>query len=900
MPASGSQRNTSAATRNGPRAAPPDTKVKQLSFAFPFLKKGQRDKDTAIKFTDEHEIYQLLADKEPGGSFLVSKNAFWHGGIHITENGAGTRLDLKQGIRCIADGHVIAYRVNRTYPVSQFGDAQVPYSTGFALVRHTMEFPKGNTLTFYSLYMHLQAYDEYERDTTKAKPVFWATRQKITEHAQDKPDASRTGQLPNAGEQGLRVRSAPKAGHSGGRPVGILPQGACVSIGEIQKGWGKITDVHDAQPFASKVGDAPPATVVGGWIFLGNEHGGPVVQDIMPDDAFDRVVVTLSSGGAHDAHAQGIPVKAGDLMGHLGRYDSLNASPPSATRMAHIEVFCDESVKSFIEQSRAWVVSHGAHREDWTPLGLSSEPTLLRIGEGTTLYRNAEQQGAEAPVTGVVQRWSLSELARDKSRQRTETAADRSGRKVNWWHVGSVDQRGQSIEGWVREESFAGGMVTREFAQKWVDFDWLDGAHDPAHTIFATTRSWVDFSKRAEVPDAKSQTRLSPIMQAVYRKLFPHGDGAQAADDLCLSYASESGHYPWLMQTASRLIVKHESEWANPEKWKQLYTEMDDGATDPQWEEEQKRIEKLVWWDEVKAKVSGFPESDVFHIHPIGVVGNFIGGSCSCEGRDISVETLQRIATAASEEKIRAYISSLNQAFSDFNLTTCITRAHFIAQLLTESGQFQFTVELADKKLDYDPWRGRGLIQITFQKNYEKYGRYVNEDFTSNAAAMSKLERAPHAMLSAAWYYAVEAALIEHGDRDDFIWISRSINGGFNGYDHRRTFINRAIEVLGLKSCAKLNKNGVYDFEESRAYGEKRAAFAWGLWNDPGKSKSGITNKTATEAIKGYARYIELDNLAGKPKDSHGKPVDRKWYGIGSDVCVRDVAEERLRALSAT
>ncbi|BBU29942.1 hypothetical protein BTHE68_36760 [Burkholderia sp. THE68] len=79
-----------------PQPASADTKVKQPSFAFPFLKKGRSDADAAVKFTDEHEIYQLLADKEPGGSFLVSKNGFWHGGIHITENGAGRKLDLKQ------------------------------------------------------------------------------------------------------------------------------------------------------------------------------------------------------------------------------------------------------------------------------------------------------------------------------------------------------------------------------------------------------------------------------------------------------------------------------------------------------------------------------------------------------------------------------------------------------------------------------------------------------------------------------------------------------------------------------------------------------------------------------------------------------------------------------------
>lgn len=639
QPASSGRPNAPAAPRSAPRAAPSDTKVKQLAFAFPFLKKGQRESDAAVKFTDEHEIYQLLADREPGGSFLVSKGGFWHGGIHVTEGGAGSKLDLKQGIRCIADGRVIAYRLNRTYPVSQLGTVQAPYSTGFALVRHTMEFPKGKSLTFYSLYMHLQAYDEYERDTTKAKPAYWSTQRKVAEYAQDKPDPSRTGQAPEASQQGLKVRSGPKGGHRGANALGILPQGASVSIGEQHNGWGRITDANGAQAYAPKVGDAPPATVVGGWIFLGSEHGGPVVRETMPDDALDRVVITLSSGGASDPNAQGIPVKAGDLMGHLGRYDSLSASPPSATRMAHIEVFCDESVKSFIEQSREWVGSHGAHPDDWKPLGVSSEPTLLRIAAGTKLYRNAEQEGAAPPVTGAVQRWALAELARDPNKRHTEATADRTGRKLNWWRVGSADQRGQAIEGWVREENHAGGQVTREFAQKWIDFECIDGAHDPAHTMFATTKAWVDYVNHASVPDGNAESNLSPVMKAVYRKLFPQGDGNRAADELCQSYAGESGHYPWLMQAASRLIVKHESEWANPQKWRQLYTEIENGVTDPRYEEEQKRIEKLVWWDEVKAKVPGFPGPDVFHIHPVGLAGNF-AISCDCAAKFKAISSI--------------------------------------------------------------------------------------------------------------------------------------------------------------------------------------------------------------------------------------------------------------------
>ena len=129
-----------------PTLAP--VKLKPLPFAFPFLRKGRGQSEASAQFTDEYEIYRLLAEREPSGTYLVSRSGMWHGGIHITEAGAGQSLDLDAGLRCIADGTLIAFRVNKTYPISEIvgtgseSPVQAPYSAGFALVRHTVEFPR--------------------------------------------------------------------------------------------------------------------------------------------------------------------------------------------------------------------------------------------------------------------------------------------------------------------------------------------------------------------------------------------------------------------------------------------------------------------------------------------------------------------------------------------------------------------------------------------------------------------------------------------------------------------------------------------------------------------------------------------------------------------------------------
>ncbi|MEX4001837.1 glycoside hydrolase family 19 protein [Paraburkholderia sp. EG285A] len=708
----------------------------------------------------------------------------------------------------------------------------------------------------------------------------------------------------------LRVRKKPN-----GQIIGILPQRASVTVGKVQttgkSPWGQLTDLQGALLYPTEAGGyVDPSTAIGGWIFLGQENGGPVAQQSVPATMFDKVIVPTASAdatGAQQSNKVGIPVKAGDIMGHPGRFDPL-AGNVTRDRRVHIEVFCDDSIVEFLSYGQEWISRNGALKDKWEELGLPPGPTLLRIDRDTILYhRGAGDQfsagtDAQSNKTAVIQVYSLAELGRSKDNVCAEKTEDPiSKRKVSWYQVEAANALGHAIKGWVREANHpGGGMVTREFAQKWVDFNVLPAEpHDTAHTIFATTPQWIDYMSKDEVPEPASREKLSPLMQQVYDAVFRTGNGKQAADELSAMSTTESDGYPWLMQGASRLIVKHESEWSNPSKWQELYSalgERSDAKSKLALEADQQRIPKLVWWDEVKAGVPGFPGPDVYHINPIAIVGNFLSGHCSCKDTPISVAVLQRIATRASESILNEYIDAINDTFVKYKFDSCISRAHFLAQILHESAEFSATVESGKDAKSYDPWRGRGLIQVTYEANYLAYEAYSGEDVTSTLTAMKKLEMAPHSVLSAAWFYAVLAGLIDPSNADDFMWVTRSINGAYTGYDDRLNYLNRAIDALGVRSCLVLNRNGVYLFEESRAYNEKRASCAWGMWNDPGLSKTGIFHKTAAEAIKGYRRYLELDDAAGRPVDSHGSPKDRGWYRVTGPI--RPFVEKRLQSLS--
>ncbi|WP_414444192.1 glycoside hydrolase family 19 protein [Burkholderia sp. 22PA0106] len=858
--------------RKNPLSKPPEPalpKLTLLPFAFPFFRKRNGNARTPERFTNEHDIFRLLAENEPAGAYLVSRKGMWHGGIHITETGAGQGLDLDAGLRCLADGELIAFRADKTYPTSEIATADsqspvpAPYSTGFALVRHTMAFPRDTTLTFYSLYMHLMSDEDYANFPKRDKPSYWLRQWRVTSHARDKPVRGRNGQPADPFQQGLRVRMAPN-----GAPIAIVPQGAGVMIGERKtvhgREWGQIDALLGASLYPLEAGGYVELNcAIGGWILMGHEGAGAVVEESVLDSTFDRVIVAKDLPG----NGNGIPIKAGDLIGHLGRYDSLNACT-SGTRMAHIEVFCDDGILPFIEQGRAWIREHGPHKDDWAALGLPFDPALLRIAPGTALYRRAHDgtfiPGADAHLrkTDALQLYRVAALARDPKRRVPESnPLGDPGYPVSWWHVEGVNALGHPIDGWVRDSNFPGGRVTREFAQKWIDFQCLAAAHDPAHTIFATTQAWLDYANGTEIADSAARSTLSPLMSKVYDALFTTGNGEQAADELCMLSQTERGAYPWHMLAASRLIVKHESEWANPSKWRPLIAELEKQVgPKPAHAEELKRIEKLVWWDEVRAAVPGFPAPVAFQIHPIAIAGNFLRKAtltCKHCDNDLSItETiLQRIFPRINDTHAQSFASSLPQAFTRYEINSCARASHFLGQCEVECNGFtefrenlryidgerlwatyktslthglkrlhpEWTMDQIksyaktnliknDSELgevlfgdDSHPgkdYRGRGLLHVTWRSTYGEYAQASGVDVTTSP---DMLQNDPDiATDSAAWFWQ-SRSINTHADTNDVRAVTRAINPALKDFSRRKDAVKRAFSILnqGSEPCSE-------------------------------------------------------------------------------------------------
>jgi len=112
--------------------------------------------------------YISLTLNASGGIFPVGANRFWHGGVH---------LEGSQPIRAVADGTIVAYRLDSDYADSELAKKSKPpqerqLAGSFVLIRH--EFEKNNGATsinryqgahFYTLYMNLMCKKELEAKT---------------------------------------------------------------------------------------------------------------------------------------------------------------------------------------------------------------------------------------------------------------------------------------------------------------------------------------------------------------------------------------------------------------------------------------------------------------------------------------------------------------------------------------------------------------------------------------------------------------------------------------------------------------------------------------------------------------------------------------------------------------
>ena len=182
------------------------------------------------------------------------------------------------------------------------------------------------------------------------------------------------------------------------------------------------------------------------------------------------------------------------------------------------------------------------------------------------------------------------------------------------------------------------------------------------------------------------------------------------------------------------------------------------------------------------------------------------------------------------------WVDPLNETFEHFGITTVDEQAAFIGQYTEESGHFT----KLEENLNYRPetlhqlwphrfptmdiaqqyahqpekcanfiyanrmgnrgpetgdgyrFRGRGLPQLTGHDLYWHFGQYIGEDLVAKPELVATPK---YAAMAGGWYWKTHN-LSAAADAEDWVKVTKIINGGTFGLDERIAYTKHAIAVL--------------------------------------------------------------------------------------------------------
>ena len=89
-------------------------------------------------------------------------------------------------------------------------------------------------------------------------------------------------------------------------------------------------------------------------------------------------------------------------------------------------------------------------------------------------------------------------------------------------------------------------------------------------------------------------------------------------------------------------------------------------------------------------------------------------------------------------------------------------------------------------------YRGRGLIQLTGCDNYTRFAKALDKSIDD---AVEYLETPEGAVASAGWFWDVNKLNV-YCDKNDFVGLTKRINGGTIGLEDRKHHYELALKAL--------------------------------------------------------------------------------------------------------
>jgi putative chitinase len=91
-------------------------------------------------------------------------------------------------------------------------------------------------------------------------------------------------------------------------------------------------------------------------------------------------------------------------------------------------------------------------------------------------------------------------------------------------------------------------------------------------------------------------------------------------------------------------------------------------------------------------------------------------------------------------------------------------------------------------------YRGGGYLQLTGKESYQRYADYIKKDVGETANLVRSTDE--FALDSACWEFVIDKRLNDKADAQDFITITKRINGGTIGLTERLGYYKLAKEII--------------------------------------------------------------------------------------------------------
>ncbi|HEE9789252.1 TPA: hypothetical protein R8F93_003317 [Enterobacter soli] len=542
-----------------------------------------------IRDTDGKEFRSLdeimrLVDGEAHGTWLLGANGLWHGAVHISDvSNPFSALNpdaLSAGdpvpLQFMADGFIVAYRLNNEYLTAPCNGQELRYSSSFVLVKSQCQpdpQKEKSWLEFYSLYMHLAPVKDYP-----VSPCY-----KV-----------------RAGHSGIRLRQyvSGKTGLPDGQESGdyITYQaprktGKCLSAGD------RFALSHTGRFYATKDG---PQTTFGLVRLLTGETTGNEQYWVTLDPALmepDGEMQALMPAWMQKAKARGAfntvekgaeteewKVSAGTPVGFMGCTESPGEEDGQTDRewFIHLEVLStDPAMPAFLSN----------------PEDVKGEKRSVQAAKGKVLYTRQEASG-QATFTAT----SATLSARCVLPRDTTTPVMDASQK--WWY---------SITG--------SGWLPQEDVEEAGQYDLLKRGFQPLEEnssgdmTYSPYEGWVPeafgaISRSAEQGDEWGYEQVPQFYRDLMAEMDKDGNGKVTEEEIRQALVVRD---PLVREVVNRLVVKHHSEWfggRSTGRWEGFYKDLDS--------QEVKYCEKwqadLEWMSQVPPFEKG---EAVWHFHPV-------------------------------------------------------------------------------------------------------------------------------------------------------------------------------------------------------------------------------------------------------------------------------------------